>query len=209
MADMLFGAVGLVIFIVVVFIAGYFLYKFKNARLTSAWGPLVGLVNGKVVGDGGGAASSWLSGTYQGRPVVAKLAPNLNQHEDGGSKYNYFDVALTETPGGHDWAVDYAHGVLGFGRTGWRVVAKNTTLQAAIEAAGVIDLIAALGQPPGHFVMPTVEYNRREASLRYRADISPTVAPSPERFGQMVAMLIRLAEINAQVNTPLPSAAIQ
>ena len=66
MSDMLFGAIGLVIFLVVVFIAGYFLYKFKNARLTTAWGPLVGLVNGEVVGDGGGAASSWLSGTYQG-----------------------------------------------------------------------------------------------------------------------------------------------
>ena len=202
MADMLYGAIGLVIFLVVAFIAGYFLYKFKNARLTSAWGPLVGLVNGKVVGDGGGAASSWLSGTYQGRPVVAKLAPDLNQHEDGGSKYNYFDVALTETPGGHDWAVDYVHRVLGLGRAEWRVVTKNPTLQAALEAAGVIDLIAPFGQPPGHFAMPTVDYHRREASLRYRADISPAAAPSPERFGQMVAMLVQLAEINAQVNPP-------
>ena len=209
MSDILFGAIGLVIFIVVVSIAGYFLYKFQNARLTHAWGPLVGLVNGKVVGDGGGAASSWLSGTYQGRPVVAKLAPNLNQHEDGGSKYNYFDVALTETPGGHDWAVDYAHGVLGLGRTGGRVVTKDPTLQAALEAAKVIDLIAPFGQPPGHFVMPTVEYNRREASLRYRADISPAVTPSPEQFGQMVGMLVRLAAINAQVNASLPSAAIR
>ena len=50
--------------------------------------------------------------------------------------------------------------------------------------------------------MPTVDYHRREASLRYRADISPAAAPSPERFGQMVAMLVQLAEINAQVNPP-------
>ena len=105
MSDMLFGAIGLVIFLVAIAIAGYFLYKFQNARLTNAWGPLVGLVNGKVVGDGGGAASSWLSGTYQGRPVVAKLAPNINAHSSdgsGGIKYNYFDVALTETPGRQD-----------------------------------------------------------------------------------------------------------
>lgn len=79
MSDMLLGACGLILFLAVIFVAGYFLYKFKNARLTNAWGPLVSLVNGKVVGDGGGGTSSWLSGTYQGRPVVAKLAPTPQQ----------------------------------------------------------------------------------------------------------------------------------
>lgn len=204
MDDFLLGAGGLIIFLAIIGVGGYFLYKFQNARLTNAWGPLVGLVNGKVTGDGGGAASSWLSGTYQGRPVVAKLAPNLNQHEDGGSKYNYFEVALTETPGGHDWAVEYARGALGLGRAEWRVVTKNPALQTALEAAGVIDLIAPFGQPPGHFVMPTVAYDRREASLRYRADISPAVAPTPQQFGRMVGLLAQLAEINARVNAPLP-----
>ena len=73
----------------------------------------------------------------------------------------------------------------------------------ALTTAGVIDLVAAFGQPPGHFVMPSVKYDRREESLRYRADISPAVAPSPEQFGQMVGMLVRLAAINAQVNACL------
>lgn len=203
MSDMLLGAGGLIIFLVLVGVGGYFLYRFQNARLTNAWGSLVGLVNGKVTGDGGGAASSWLSGTYNGRPVVAKLAPNLNQHEDGGSKYNYFEVALTETPGGHDWAVEYARGALGLGQAEWRVITKEPALHAALVAARVIDLVAAFGQPPGHFVLSTVDYNRRERSLRYRADISPAVAPSPEQFERMVGLLARLAEINAQVNKPL------
>ena len=202
MADMLYGAIGLVIFLVVAFIAGYFLYKFKNARLTSAWGPLVGLVNGKVVGDGGGAASSWLSGTYQGRPVVAKLAPDLNQHEDGGSKYNYFDVALTGVPGRHNWAVDYRRSVLGVGQSGWRVETKDGALQAALAAAGVTDLVAPFGQPPQHFHLPPVQYSRGEQTLRYRADLSPALAPTPQQFGQMVELLARLAVINAQVNPP-------
>lgn len=208
MSDILLGVGGLIIFLAIAGVGGYIFYKFQNARLTDAWGPLVGLVNGQVTGDGGGAASSWLSGTYQGRPIVAKLAPNLNQHEDGGSKYNYFEVALTETPGAHDWAVEYAHRVLGLGRAEWRVVTKNPTLQTALEAAGVIDLVAPFGQPPGHFVMPTVAYNHREASLRYRADISPAVAPTPQQFEQMMALLVRLAAVNAQVNAPLPSATI-
>lgn len=206
MSDMLFGAIGLVIFLVVVVIAGYFFYKFQNARLTNAWGPLVGLVNGKVTGDGGGAASSWLSGAYQGRPMVAKLAPNVSTSSadgSGGIKYNYFDVALTETPGRQDWAVDTVRGALGLGRAEWRVVTKDPTLEGALTAAGVIDLVAAFGQPAGTFQLPPVEFSRREASLRYRADISPAVAPSPQQFGRMVELLAKLAEINAQVNPPL------
>ena len=48
-----------------------------------------------------------------------------------------------------------------------------------------------------------MQYSRSEQTLRYRADISPAVAPSPERFGQMVGLLAQLAEINARVNKPL------
>jgi len=206
MSDMLLGAIVLVPFLVFIFVAGYFIYKFKNRRLTAAWGPLVALVNGQVVGDGGGAASSWLRGTYQGRPVVAKLAPNLNESTTDGSsgiKYNYFDVALTGVPGHHNWAVDFRRSVLGVGKTGWHVETKDGALQGALEAAGVIDLIAPFGQPPQHLHLPPVQYSRSEKTLRYRADISPALASSPQQFGQMVAMLTQLAEINARVNAPL------
>jgi len=203
MSDMLFGAFVLVLFLVVAVVAGYFFYKFKNARLANAWGPLVGLVNGKVVGDGGGGASSWLSGTYQGRPVVAKLAPDLNAgsaNDSSGLKYNYFDVALTNVPGRQDWSIDYVRGALGLGKAEWRVVTKDPALEAALSAAQVINHVAPLGDPPGYFLMPTVNFSRHDQTLRYRADISPYVAPPPERFLKMVALLQQLAEINAQVN---------
>ena len=206
MSDTLLGAIVLVPFLVFIFVAGYFIYKFKNARLTNAWGPLVGLVNGKVVGDGGGGTSSWLSGTYQGRPVVAKLAPNINESTTDststGVKYNYFDVALTGVPGRHNWAVDYGRRVLGVGQSGWRVETKDGALQAALAAAGVTDLVAPFGQPPQHFHLPPVQYSRGEQTLRYRADITPALAPTPQQFGQMVELLARLAVINAQVNPP-------
>ena len=207
MSDTLLGAIVLVPFLVFIFVAGYLIYKFKNRRLTAAWGPLVALVNGQVVGDGGGGTSSWLSGAYQGRAVVAKLAPNLNESTTDGTssgvKYNYFDVALTGMPGQQNWAVDYRRSVLGLGQSGWGVETKDRALQAALEATGVIDLVTPFGQPPPHFHLPPVQYSRSEQTLRYRADISPAVAPSPERFGQMVGLLAQLAEINARVNKPL------
>lgn len=207
MANMLLGICGLAVFLVVIVIAGILFYKFQNSRLTSAWGPLVGLVNGQVTGDGGGGTSSWLSGIYQGRPVVAKLAPNVNESttdsSSTGVKYNYFDVALTGVPGQHNWAVDYSRSVLGLGQSGWRIETKDSALQAALAAAGVTDLVASFGQPPQHFHLSPVQYSRSEQTVRYRADISPAVAPSADQFGQMVALLARLAEINAQVNPPV------
>lgn len=200
MSDMLFGAVGLVIFLVVVFIAGYFLYKFKNARLTKAWGPLVGLVNGQIVGDGGGAASSWLTGVYRGRPIAAKIAPDLNKYEDGGAHYNYFDVALREVPGKSDWTAGYDRAFLGMGQSGWQVKAKDAVLEAALRAADVAALVAPFGETPAHFVGWSLDYSAREQLLRYKTDITPQVVPTPQQFTAMLDMLLAVADVNARVN---------
>jgi hypothetical protein len=137
--------------------------------------------------------------------VVATLAPNLNEsttdYNITGVKYNYFDVALKGLPGRQDWTVDYRYTALGLGQPGWSVQTKDSALQAALEAAGVIGLVANFGQPPQHFHQPPVEYRRASGTLLYRADVSPVVAPTPQQFEQMMALLTRLAEINAQVNS--------
>lgn len=200
MSDFLFGVIGLILFLAVGLVGGYVLYRFKNRQLTNAWEPLVALVNGKVVGDGGGGATSWLSGTYKGRPVVASLSPNINQHQEGGFRYNYFDVALGETPGQHDWNIEYTRSVLGVGKTGWRVRSRDAALETALIAAGVADLVAPFGETPSHFMRPTLEYNRHERLLRYRTDITPRVAPTPDQFTRLLDLLLQLAEVNARVN---------
>ena len=200
MGDMLLGVVGLAVFFVFVGVGGYFSYKFKNARLTSAWGPLVALVNGKVAGDDGGAATSWLTGVWKGRAVAASLSPGLNQHEDGGAKYNYFDVALRDVPGKHDWSVEYTRRVIGIGQTGWQVRADNPALEEALRAAGVAALVAPFGETPSHFQRPSLEYNRRTRLLRYRMDVSPAVTPSPGQFTALLDMLLTIDAINRQAN---------
>lgn len=200
MSDTMLGIVSLAVFLVFIFVFGYFIYKFKNARLTSAWGPLVGLINGRVTGDGGGAATSWLSGMYRGRPVVAALSPNLNQHDEGGAKYNYFEVALTEMAGRHDWSVAYSYRVLGLGQSGWQVKAEDPALAEALHGAAIESLVAPFGQTPTYLTRPTLEYSRRERALRYRTDITPRVAPTPEQFTQLLEMLHSAAEINERLN---------
>lgn len=207
MSDLMLGTLVLIPFLVFIFVAGYFIYRFKNARLASAWGPLVALVNGKVVGDGGGGATSWLVGTYQGRAVQASIVPDRNMYsgaDAGGSgpgeRYNYFEVALSDVPGGQDWRVTHGEKILGLGQEGWRVQSADPAVEAGLNAANVLALLTPFGVPPPYLRFPILEYQRGQKLLQYRADITPRRAPTPEQFAQLMAMLQQAAEINARVN---------
>jgi hypothetical protein len=104
--DLITGSIILVVFLVCVFAAGRVLSRVRNARCARAWEPLVPVIGGKVVDDGGGAATSWMTGTYKGRLVCASMVPNRNRYPgETGFRYNYFDVALLQTPGKSDWSL--------------------------------------------------------------------------------------------------------
>jgi hypothetical protein len=201
-SDMIFGAVGLVIFLALVFAAGLLLSKFKNARFAKAWGPLQSVVNGTVTGDGGGAATSWLTGTYRGAKVRASMTPGRNRSSEGGDKYNYFDVALLDLPGARDWDVIYGTAFLGFGRSGWHVKAEDEMLAESLRGAGVVEMTASFGTPHtlGGVGLPTVSYRRREQTLRFSEDVTPQWAPTPEQFRERLDFLLHLAEVNRRVN---------
>ncbi len=60
-----------------------------------------------------------------------------------------------------------------------------------ILGADVIDLVGGLG-------VTIVEYGRGEGVPLYSEDVTPRWAP--ERFGDELDMLLRLAEVNEEVN---------
>ena len=160
MSDMVFGAMGLSSFLAVSFIAGYFLYMFKNARFKNAWGPLVSLVDGKVVDDGGGGATSWLVGSYKGWKVQASMTPGRNmysQNDSSGPKYNYFEIALADVPGKHDWSVIYDRKILGVGQTGWRVKSEDPAMEESLTAAALRSLLFPFAAPANSFTFPPRE----------------------------------------------------
>src|SRR5262245_29922515 len=104
--DLISGSIILAVFLVGVYFAGRILSRLKNARYARAWAPLIPVIGGKVVDDGGGAATSWLTGTYMGRSVCASMVPNRNRYPgESGFRFHYFEVALLETPGKSDWFV--------------------------------------------------------------------------------------------------------
>ena len=106
-SDMVFGSIVLFFFLVFIFALGKVIYTFKNARFTKAWSPLVPIINGTVVGDGGGGSTSWLTGTWQGRRVRAIMSPDRNRYSgESGSRYNEFGIELLDVPGGQDWRIE-------------------------------------------------------------------------------------------------------
>ena len=192
--DMLFGAVVLAIFLVLVFAVGKVIYSFKSARFTKAWGPLIPILNGQVAHDGGGAATSWLTGTYSGRQFRASMIPNRNRYQgESGHNYNYFDVALLGVAGSQDWSIEYRTALWGIQQEGWHIESKDAALQERLRASGIIDLVSRFGSP-------AVKYGSRERTLLYSEEVTPLWTPMPERFREELDLLLRLAQMNAEVN---------
>ncbi len=194
MNDTVFGCIVLAIFLVFVFALGKVIYEVKNRRFTRAWGPLVALVKGKVTGDAGGGATSWLTGTFRGRRVQATMTPDRNRYSgESGSRYNDFNVALLDVPGREDWALSYETSILGFGQTGWVIRTEDKALESNLNRLGLVALVAPFGSP-------AIEYSRQSKTLRYSEDAGPVWVPAPERFVAELELLLRLAEVNATAN---------
>jgi hypothetical protein len=180
--DFIFGAIVLAIFLVCVFAAGLVLNRVKNARFARTWEPLRTLIGGTVVNDGGGAATSWLTGTYKGRSVCATISPGRNRYPDEtGFRYNYFDVALLETPGKSGW------------RLRERPIAEDKALEQRLRDAGAMATLATIGRAEAI-------YDERQRKLMIVQEAGSEKVPRPEHFEAQLNILLRLAEINAAVN---------
>lgn len=194
MSDMVFGSLVLAVFLVFVFALGKVIYEVKNWRFTRAWGPLVAIVQGKVTGDGGGGATSWLTGIFRGRRVQASMTPDRNLYSgESGLRYNYFDVALLDVPGREDWTLAYETSILGFGQTGWTIRTKDKAIESSLNSLDLVSLVAPFGSP-------TIDYSRQSKTLRFSEDAGPVWVPAPERFVAELELLLKLAELNATAN---------
>lgn len=182
--DMVLGTVILVLFLAFCFAAGKVLSGFKNARFTKAWSPLVPIIDGTVVHDGGGAATSWLVGTWQGRKVQASMSPGRNLYPEGGMKFNEFGVELLDVPGGQDWRIANS-----------RIEIAEPALRQRLEASGILLMIQAFGAP-------AVSYSRSQKKLSYSEDAGSRWIPTPEHFRAELDLLLRLARVNEEVNPP-------
>lgn len=206
--DTVLGLLALGVFIPAVILLGYLIYRFKNARLMRAWQPLLGLFEqARISGDGGGAAASWLSGRHGGRAFRATMYPGVavdQSSEGGGPRFNLFELVLLEVPGAVDWCVKLHEGRSREAASSWSLEADAPGTAAALQAAGVVDAVAA--RVVADYTLarngPVLAFRRKSAELVLRADAREGFAPPAEWVQEALGLLLRVAEINARVNAP-------
>ncbi|HYD51225.1 MAG TPA: hypothetical protein VEA99_01310, partial [Gemmatimonadaceae bacterium] len=173
--------------------------KIKNRRFTRAWQPLLPTLQGaEILPDrGGGAASSWLTGTYRGRPVFAQMTPDVGHGgtSDTAGYENRWDTGLRDLTGGHDWSVQWSTAILGIGTTGWSFRSDDPALAARLERSAVRALADSLGRG-------RIAYSARARTLVLHQDIRPLWVPPPDRFRHELDVLLRMADEVAPLNPP-------
>lgn len=178
--EMLEVAAGLVVFVYLAYQAGKVLNRVKHAKFTRVWQPLLLIIGGTVHEDpGGGGATSWLVGTYKGRTIHARMAPDVGTQVgiDTVSKENRFAVGVANLPGAQHWRMSYEMSVVPPGPSAWRIHTDDAGLEDRLRRAGVIELVSPFGQP-------SVAYNTHEKSLFLEQDIRPHWVPPPDGTGR-------------------------
>ena len=193
-SDLLLGAVGLALLLLLVGAGGFALAAFNRRRYDKALAHLRPLIEGAARSDGN---SGLLAGTFQGRDVYVAVSPGTTTYRgferNGEGQKNVFEIELRGVPGGRDWRVGYGR-AWGVGRAEWRAEAGDDALADRLRRAGVVELLSGMGN------WPLVEYRAGRGALVYSEDIHPHLAPTGERFRQQLELLVALADINEQSN---------
>lgn len=180
-----FGIAALVAALPVLVAGAYAVHRVKNARFARAWRPLVPVIeDAAVTGDGGGAATSWLTGRYRGHVVHASMSPDLESATGSTHLTNHFAVALQDVPGRHDWSVRGADGA---------VRGADAALEARLRDAGVGAVASRLGDAE-------VRYDARARTLTLREEIAARWTPPPARFREELDVLVALATLGREAN---------
>ena len=191
--DTVLSVMGLAVFLMLAYGVGVLLSRFKNARFRKAWAPLQALIDGKVVDDGGGAATSWLTGTYQGYQVRARMSPQRNLGV-AGRRFNDFAVALAQVKGEQDWTFAGRPSPEP-GKSPWRVTADTTAVAQRLERAVIENMLPGLGYPK-------VSFRQQSGLLEYQVDVTPALVPTPELFARTLEFLVWLEGVNREANPP-------
>jgi hypothetical protein len=171
-----------------------------NVRSAYILAPLAPMVGGHVE-----RSRRRLVGTYEGWPVHVFFDPQRSVGLTGGgssvtSRMNAFCIAIPDLPGGADWRLQFhVTGVLGQGGRELGFGMTDGPLRNSLDLAGVIADVGAVSSPTLSYV--TVQFETRTRTLTYTDDVSPLRVPGRERFAVHLALVARLAAINARVNT--------
>lgn len=177
-----------------------------GAALGRAWSgyllaPLAPMIDGHLDRSRG-----CLVGTYEGWPMQVFIEPQrsvglLGDESSTTSRMNAFCIAIPDLPGNADWRLQFhVTGLLGQGGRELAFGMNDEALRGRLAQAGVVADVSAVSSPTLSYV--TVQYEVRTRTLTYTDDVSPSRVPSRARFAVHLALVARLAALNARVNAP-------
>jgi hypothetical protein len=143
-------------------------------------------------------------GRYEGWPVHVFFEPQRSVGPGGASsarssRINAFCIAIPDLPGKADWRLQFhVTGLLGQEGRELGFGMDDAPLRRRLEQAGVLADVGAVSSPTLSYV--TVQYETRTRTLTYTDDVSPARVPSRARFTVHLALVARLAALNARVN---------
>lgn len=175
-----------------------------GAALGDAWSahllaPLAPMVGGHVE-----RSRRRLVGTYEGFPVHVFFDPQrsvglLGDEASVTSRMNAFSIAIPDLPGAADWRLQFhVTGVLGQGGRQLGFGMDDPPLRQRLDQAGVLADVSAVSRSTLSYV--AVQYETRTHTLTYTDDVTPSRVPSRARFAEHLALVARLAALNARVN---------
>ena len=153
---------------------------------------------------GGHVERGRLVGTYEGLPVQVSFDPRRSVGSSGNasstsSRMNAFSISIPELPGAADWRLQFhVTGTFGQGGRELGFGLADESLRRRLDEAGVIADVGAVSSPTLSYV--TVQYEMRSRTLTYTDDVSPSRVPNLARFAVHLALVARLAALNARVN---------
>lgn len=208
LSDTQVGILILAVFVPLAMVAGYAIVRFKNWRLSLAWGPLLPhFQDAQIVRDSHSPAGL-LRARHGALRFEAAMRPGMARYGDSEStdRFNEFSVALLDVEGGGDWSASLrGSGVLGLGAPAWRLEAKDPALAAALTQAGVLDAVVSLVHPDDSVARtgPVVAYQAAGRRLVLRSDAGRGTALPPEQLQRDLATLAKVAEAQARANALL------
>jgi hypothetical protein len=170
-----------------------------NVRSAYLLAPLAPMIGGHVE-----RSRRRLVGTYEGWPVQVFFEPQRSVGSSSNassvtSRMNAFSIAIPNLPGAADWRLQFhVTGTFGQGGRELGFGMLDESLRRRLEEAGVIADVGAVSSPTLSYV--TVQYETRTQTLTYTDDVSPSRVPNLARFAVHLALVARLAALNARVN---------
>ena len=179
----------------------YFMAGFAR-KIGEVWAARILAPLAPLLGSEAKLSAGSLRGIYQGCNLRAFYGKDKNGGWDdtlNSVGFNAFYIEVMDLPGQYNWAVKFrVSGLLGQGPKLLVIQAADNDLGERLAHTDVIALVSNVSTPSEDYV--TVAFDARRKVLTYSDDVSPRSIPSAKQFRAQLDLVVRLVEINTEVN---------